>query len=441
MDTFIQYAQLLLSLSILIVLHELGHFIPAKLFGCRVDKFYLFFNPKFSLFKKKIGETEYGIGWVPLGGYVKIAGMIDESMDTDGMKKEPEDWEFRSKPAWQRLIIMVGGVVVNVIVAIVIYGMINLTWGKNFVSLEEINKNGVAVSEYMQKAGFETGDKLLRTDVGTPNSFQEMMNAMLLGEAKEVIVERNGKEVTVPITKKFARAMIKARKSGLIGPRMPFVVDTVMQNSGAAKAGLQSGDYVLTCDGQQVEFFDEVKGLLKGKENKTIPFTVLRGKDTVLLNVSLNENAKMGVGLRGLNIKPEHIEYTSFVKATKDGVKSAVDNIRLQAKSLTWLFDSEIRGYEEVGGFASMAKSFTTEWNWHAFWAMTAGLSAMLALMNILPIPALDGGYVMFILYEIIFRRKPSQRFMERVLMFFILLLFSVMIYVNLTDIVKSHFN
>lgn len=433
----IQVAQLLLSLSFLVVLHELGHFIPAKIFGCRVNSFYLFFNPKFSLFKKKIGETEYGIGWLPLGGYVKIAGMVDESMDTDSLSKEPEPWEFRSKPAWQRLIIMLGGVFVNIVLAILIFGFTTFFWGTDQLPIDQVNVHGVYASEYAEKVGFKTGDKLYKVGANKVEYYNDFMLDIMLKEPKDVTVIRDNKKIIIPIEKSFIKAMVKARKVGLISPRVKFVVESVSKNSGANKAGLKGDDYVVGVNELKIKYYDEMFGFLDSLKGTTVKVKVLRLGIPVVKNVTLDKESKMGVSLRP-PFNFEHVDYNSLGTAFSVGITNSWNLLRIQLKSMAWMFDSEIQGYKGVGGVISMTQIFAPVWDWHSFWSMTATLSVMLAFMNVLPIPALDGGHALFLMYEIIFRRKPSQKFLEKAQVIGMILLLTLMVLANGNDIINA---
>lgn len=437
MEVLIQIAQLILSLSFLVVLHELGHFIPAKIFGCRVNSFYLFFNPKFSLFKKKIGETEYGIGWLPLGGYVKIAGMVDESMDTESLSKDPEPWEFRSKPAWQRLIIMLGGVFVNIVLAILIFGFTTYFWGTDRLPIEQINVHGVYASEYAEKVGFETGDKLYKVGTNKVEYYNDFMLDIMLKEPKNVTVIRDKKEVVIPIEKSFIKAMVKARKVGLFHPRVLLGVDSVFAGTGADKAGLKKGDRIIAYNESHFNFYDEGKGLLKNRNNETVSVTYIRGGDTLLTKVTLDENSLLGF-IPSSPFNLEHIDYNSLGTAFSVGITNSWNLLRIQLKSMAWMFDSEIQGYKGVGGVISMTQIFAPVWDWYSFWTMTATLSVMLAFMNVLPIPALDGGHALFLLYEIIFRRKPSQKFLEKAQIIGMILLLTLMVLANGNDIINA---
>ncbi len=428
MDLLIQIAQLFTSLSLLVILHELGHFIPAKIFGCRVNSFYLFFNPKFSLFKKIFGETAYGIGWLPLGGYVKIAGMVDESMDSKSLEKEPQPWEFRSKPAWQRLIVMLGGVTVNVILAVLIFGFTTYHWGTDKLPLNQISKYGLAVSEAAEKVGFRNGDVPYKVGTKKAKYYRDFMSDIMINNPEDVTVLRNGKKVIIPIDKRFIKAMVVTRKVGLFHPRILLEVDTVLLAKGAFKGGIKKYDRIIAYNNEKFNFFDESKNVLLDKANETIKVTYIRNSDTAFTNVKLDENGLLGFGPK-YSLETEHIDYNSLSEAFSVGNINSYNLLKLQFKSLSWMFDPEIQGYKGVGSFISMTKMFAPVWNWRSFWGMTAMLALMLAFMNVLPRPALDGGHALFLIYEIIFRRKPSQKFLEKSQMVGMVILLTFMVF------------
>lgn len=427
-----QALQLIMILSLLIVLHELGHFIPARLFKTRVEKFYLFFDPWFSLFKFKRGGTEYGIGWLPLGGYVKIAGMIDESMDKEQMKKPPEPWEFRSKPAWQRLIIMVGGVVVNLILGIVIYAMVLFTWGKEILPLENV-KYGIAVDSLAMKMGLKDGDKILSVDGITPDGLHRVPVAIILDQAKSIEVERNGQKLSLPITEEHISMMIGNNKvSPFIEPRFPSEIDSLLPGYNAEKAGLKVGDRVIALNDTATPFQQDVSRFVRSHLGQKVNFTLIRGADTLQLPVQVSASADSLTGFRP-NIEKyltyQKTEY-GFFESFGAGVTEGVDKIHLQIKQIGVLFTVD-KAYQSLGGFYSFGKALDPGWDWKVFWSFAAFLSIVLAFMNILPIPALDGGHVMFLLYELITKRKPNEKVMEYSQYAGMILLLLLMLYAN----------
>ncbi len=427
-----QAFQLLLILSLLIVLHELGHFIPARLFKVRVEKFYLFFDPWFSLFKFKKGDTEYGIGWLPLGGYVKIAGMIDESMDKEQMKKPAEPWEFRSKPAWQRLIIMVGGVVVNLILGVVIYAMVLFTWGKEILPLENV-KYGIACDSLALNIGLKDGDKILSVD----NKFVESLNrvpvAIILDKAKSIQVERDGEKISLPLTEEHISMMIGNNKvSPFIMARFPSEVDSLLPGHNAEKAGLKVGDRIIAVNDTATPWQHDVSRFVRKNLGKSLDFTLVRGADTLILPILVSASVDSLTGFR-----PNEEKYLTYVKTSYGffesfgaGVSEGADKIQMQIKQIGVLFTVD-KAYQSLGGFYSFGKALDPGWDWRVFWSFAAFLSIVLAFMNILPIPALDGGHVMFLLYEIITRRKPNEKVMEYTQYAGMLLLLALMLYAN----------
>lgn len=427
-DFFIRAVQFILSLSILVVLHELGHFIPAKLFKTKVEKFYLFFDVKFSLLKKKIGETTYGIGWLPLGGYVKIAGMIDESMDTQQMESKPQPWEFRSKPAWQRLIIMAGGVIVNVIVGFVIYAMILFTWGKEEVQVHNI-PNGYSVSKVMQSYGFENGDIPVEVNgEKLPNTLN--INRMLLvRNVNNIKVKRqNGNFLTLSVPDSIGNELFRNEQFIAFSPRIEPLVDVVLTNSPAEKAGILSGDKIIAINEKSISFSDEIQ-----LEDKEVLVTILRNSEEKTITLT-PENQKMGVSFSSPKIETTKITY-SFAESIPAGISHGYYTLRDYAVQMKYIFTK--KGVSQVGGFGAMAKMFPTEWNWQRFWEITAMISIILAFMNILPIPALDGGHIVFLLYEMVTRRKPNQKVLEHAQVIGMLLLLGIFLFANLKDVFR----
>ena len=443
----IQVIQFFLSLSLLIVLHELGHFIPAKIFKTRVEKFYLFFDIKFSLFKKKIGETVYGIGWLPLGGYVKISGMIDESMDTEQMQQEPQPWEFRSKPAWQRLIIMLGGVTVNFILAVIIFIGLVYAYGEQYIAADSL-KDGIWVTDKTlgDKLGIQTGDKILTIDGNKVESLSEIIPGFALGN--HFTVERNGevmeKEVPVDVIETFSQDGDKDKIRSLVSYRIPFMVDQVSKGSPNKDSGLEHGDFVTQLNGQPVEYKDQVIPILEKNKGKTIPAVVKRDGNEVELSVKVTQEGTLGVGL---GMTPEEykeagylevktLKYT-FMESIPAGWNKGVKTLADYIKGMKKIFNPDTGAYKEVGGFAAIGGMFPDTWNWPAFWATTAFISIILAFMNILPIPALDGGHVAFLLYEMVTGRKPSDKFLEYAQMIGFFILIALLLFANGNDLYK----
>ena len=434
-EIIIKAAQFFLSLSILIVLHELGHFIPAKLFKTRVEKFYLFFDPYFSLFKKKIGGTEYGIGWLPLGGYVKIAGMIDESMDTEQMQGEPQPWEFRSKPAWQRLIIMLGGVTVNILLAIFIYAMIFNHYGEEYLPVENM-KYGVAVDSLGQELGFKTGDKILTIDGEKPKAFSDIFYKVLVG--KEVTVDRQGTTVKIPVTAEGVKAII-SKKSHFFSPRIPYSVGEIAADFPAAKSTLKKGDKLVGINGKKLTFLDEYITELPKHKNEAITLNVSRDGQQLTVPIQLDSRGKIGVRPGG-GLKDYYDIATKeygFFESFGRGTKEAGNKLSGYIKQFRLLFNTDTGAYKEMGGFLAMGKQFSPTWDWYRFWNFTALLSIIIGFMNLLPIPALDGGHVMFTLWEMITGKKPSDKFLEYAQIAGFVLLLSLLVFANGNDIYK----
>jgi regulator of sigma E protease len=444
MEFVIKLSQFLLSLSILIVLHELGHFIPAKLFKTRVEKFYLFFDVKYSLLKKKIGETEYGIGWLPLGGYVKIAGMIDESMDTEQLEGEPQPWEFRSKPAWQRLIIMLGGVTVNFILAFIIYIGMTFYYGEQYIANDNI-KDGIWVSNpTIEKLGLKTGDKFVSIDGVKIDKFDDINKELFL--AKEVVLSRDGKEVKIKLPQNFISQLMKGKKNSLIDLRIPFVISGHEEKS-PNKNAVKAKDIVININGTPIKYADQVATVLDSLKGKTVEATVLRNEKEVKINLKVNDSAKLGLIFAGRipydnleklgTYKINKLEY-GFVQSIPVGINRGVNELASYGKQLKAIFTPSTGAYKGVGGFGAIFNIFPTTWSWFAFWSITALLSIMLGVMNLLPIPALDGGHVIFLLYEMVSGKKPSDKFLEKAQLVGIVLLIALLLFANGNDIYKA---
>ncbi|SNV46532.1 Regulator of sigma E protease [Chryseobacterium taklimakanense] len=438
--TTAQLFQFFLSISILVVLHELGHFLPAKWFKTKVEKFYLFFDPWFSLVKKKIGDTEYGIGWLPLGGYVKIAGMVDESMDTEQLKKPAEPWEFRSKPAWQRLIIMLGGVTVNFFLAWLIYSALSFFNGEKYHDNAKF-EHGIAVSDEGRKMGLQSGDKILKIDGKVADRFETSTVNMLF--ADEVTVLRNGKEVTFPINENGVADVLKANEAkAYFSPRFTPVVDSILPKSGAASAGLQKGDKITAINGKPVQFFDQLSDELKNLKNQEVPITVFRNNQPLTVNIKVNSEGKLGfapdqkVILSELDKAAVNRKY-SFLEAIPRGFTRTIDVLVMQVKQFKIIFNSTTQGYKKVSGPIGIIKQMPTDINWEFFWSFTAMFSVWLAFLNLIPIPGLDGGHVMFTLWEMITGKPVPQKVLENAQMIGVIFLLGLMILIFGNDIVK----
>jgi len=437
---FVKILQFFLSLSILVIIHELGHFIFAKIFKCKVEKFYLFFDFGFSLFKTKKGETEYGVGWMPLGGYVKIAGMIDESMDKEQMKLPPQPWEFRSKPAIQRLLIMVAGVLMNFILALVIYIGVLYAWGDEYLPTKNV-KYGIEATEVGEKIGFADGDKILSVDHLFVEDFGKITSTIVLNKAKTVQVERNGSVVDVEISEEDIALMLKER---VIGVRVPFslIVESFSKESPAKLAGVVKGDQVLMVNNQSFEFHDQFSTYIKENSGKQVVLTVLRNGQKVDLPVTLSKDGMLGVSWKpsyAQDFEYKTIKY-GFFESIPAGIARGWDKTVEYLKQFKLIFNKTTKGYESLGGFLSIGNVFPGVWDWQAFWSMTAFLSIILGVMNILPIPALDGGHVLFVLYEMITGRKPSDKFLEYAQIVGLSLLLLLVLYANINDIVRFFF-
>ena len=430
MEILIKGAQLLLSLSILVILHELGHFIPAKLFKTRVEKFYLFFNPWFSLVKKKVGDTEYGVGWLPLGGYVKISGMIDESMDTEHTSKEPEPWEFRAKPAWKRLIIMLGGVTVNVILAFFIYVFAFMFWGDQYLPTQNTSY-GVYCDSLGLVAGFENGDKIISLDGKDVKRFKEVVPEIILNDVKTVRVEREGVFVDVSLSEEVKTAMLG--KKNLFELGLPFIIEGFGKNSVIEAVGAQKGDRIISINNQDMRFAQDVFKYVPTLKGDSASIVVDRVGEALTLDVYLPEGV-MGAQLRSPKdlFVFEKAEYTflSAIPASLNKTKTTLNNYLKQFKLIKKSPDS-------VGGFITIGNIFPAVWDWQRFWELTAFLSIMLAVLNVLPIPALDGGHVVFLLYEMVTRRKPHEKVLEYAQITGMILLLALLFYANGNDIVR----
>ena len=444
MEIVIKLSQFLLSLSLLIILHELGHFIPAKLFKTRVEKFYLFFDIKYSLLKKKIGETEYGIGWLPLGGYVKISGMVDESMDKEQMALPPQPWEFRSKPAWQRLIIMLGGVTVNFILAFIIYIGMAFAYGDMYISNSDV-KDGIWIANpVVEKIGLKTGDKVIAVDGNKVDKFYDLNEKILLG--KQVTVERNGsvQDINLPID--FIDKLMKGERISIVELRVPFVVAGVEEDS-PNKTIVQPKDIIVNFNGQPVKYADELFAMMTNLKGQTVPAIVKRDEKEVPIFLKVNDKSKLGIAYAA-RLPYDNLEKLGLYKVSKQeygffesfpvGIEKGQNQLVGYGKQLKMIFNPSTGAYKGVGGFKAIFDIFPKTWSWEIFWSITALLSIMLGVMNLLPIPALDGGHVMFLIYEMVSGRKPSDKFMENAQMVGFVLLISLLLFANGNDIYKA---
>ncbi|MEO6230201.1 MAG: RIP metalloprotease RseP [Ferruginibacter sp.] len=438
-----QVFYLVLSLSILVVLHEFGHYITAKWFGCRVEKFYLFFNPYFSLFKKKIGETEYGIGWLPLGGYVKISGMIDESMDKETMKLPPQPYEFRSKPAWQRLIIMLGGIIVNVLLAFLIYAMVLFIWGEEKVPNASV-KDGIWVQDsVLNDLSLRNGDKIVAIDGKNIEYFEDIQPKLLLG--KSITIERNGQTSNIDMPINFIEKLVESkRRTGmLLMERLPAYVGgySDKDTSNGKRAGLKMLDRITSIDSIPVNYYDDITSIISKKKGEQVALQIDRNGTPLSFNAQVNVDGKIGLPILDFEqydslgvFKVESKRY-GFFEAIPAGVGMALQKLKFYIDQFKLILNPDTGAYKGLGGFKSMGSIFPTQWGqWESFWRLTGFLSIILAFMNLLPIPALDGGHVVFTLVEMITGRKPSDKFLEYAQIVGMVLLFGLMLYANGND-------
>lgn len=442
MDTLIIIFQLLTSLSILVLLHEGGHFLAAKWFKTKVEKFYLFFNPWFELFKFKKGETEYGLGWLPFGGYVKIAGMIDESFDKEQLEGEVQPWEFRAKPAWQRLIIMLGGIIVNVILGIVIYIFIVWIYGSSYIKSDSVT-DGIYVDSLGYEIGLRDGDKILSVGDVAFDKFERgaLVKEVVINQADNIVVERAGKELKIEVDPRFVGELSKHDNKDMVifGPRIPFDVGNVSKDSPADKSGIELGDRIIEVNGQTTQYMHEVRKKLKGNANKSIDLLVLRNHaDSLRFEAAIGEDGMLGVAPSPLtdyfDIQTE--KYT-FAQSIPRGLNKAYNFLADQIKAFGMIFSGKIKAKDSLGSVISIGKMFGTDWDWLRFWNITAMLSLLLAFLNLLPIPGLDGGHVLFVLWEIVTGRKPSDKFLEYATMVGFVLLIGLMIFALGLDILR----
>lgn len=439
MTILIKILQFLLSLSIIVIIHETGHFLFAKLFKTRVEKFYLFFDPWFSLFKRKKGETEYGIGWIPLGGYVKISGMIDESMDREQMKQPPQPYEFRSKPSGQRLMIMIAGVIFNFVSALVIYVCVLYAWGETYLPTSSV-KYGIVTDSIGYSIGLRNGDKIISVDNQKIENFAQITSDIVLNNRKTIQVDRNGEIMNINIPVEFIAQMLKG--SGRIDPRTPFSPYTITsfgKESPAKNAGLLAGDELVGIDGNKFEWFDEFQRYLGFNKSKTVEVNVQRNGQQINIPVTLTPEGTLGVGTsRSYDqiFELKTIKY-GLLASVPAGISKGFNTIGDYLKQFRVIFSKHTKAYESLGGFITIGSIFPGSWDWQSFWNLTALLSIILAVMNILPIPALDGGHVMFLLYEVITGRKPSDKFLEYAQMTGMIILLGLLILANGNDILR----
>ena len=437
MTILIKILQFVLSLSILVIIHEFGHFLLAKLFKTRVEKFYLFFDPWFSLFKLKKGETEYGVGWLPLGGYVKISGMIDESMDREQLKKPPEPWEFRSKPSWQRLLIMTGGVIFNFILAVLIYVSVLFAWGETYLPTANV-KYGIVTDSVGHAIGLRNGDRILTIDGESIDNFYQITPDILLNDRKSIQVERDGKIIDIDIPRDYIKSALKG--FGQIDARTPFgpfVIGGFAKKSPARDAGVMLEDELTGLDSVKFTYFDEFQKYLAENKSRTIMLRILRDGREISIPVKPNEAGKFEIARKYEDFFELRTIRYGLLKSVPAGINKGIKTVGDYLKQFRLLFSKDTKAYESLGGFITIGKIFPGVWDWEAFWNLTAFLSIILAVMNILPIPALDGGHVMFLLFEVITGRKPSDKFLEYAQIAGMVILISLLLFANGNDILK----
>jgi len=437
MTVLIKILQLLLSLSILVIIHECGHFLFARIFKTRVEKFYLFFDWPFAIFKRKWGETEYGVGMIPLGGYVKIAGMIDESMDREQMKQPPQPYEFRSKKAWQRLMIMLGGVFFNFIFALAIYVAVLSVWGETYLAASNV-KYGILTDSTGYAMGLRNGDRIISVDGEPVDNFYAIIPDILLNERKVITVERDSAMVDIPVDRKFVPLLLK--NPDVIDARIPFgpfKIVEVADDSPALRAGLATGDEIIAVDSIPFRWYDEFQGYLASHKGQTVTITVKRNDELVDFPVTTTQAGLLGVVREVGNIFELSTKHYSFFEAIPAGITKGWKTTGDYLKQFKLIFSKDTKAYESLGGFITIGSIFPGKWNWQSFWNLTAFLSLILAVMNILPIPALDGGHVMFLIFEVVTGRKPSDKFLEYAQIAGMIILLALLIFANGNDILK----
>ena len=442
MEILIKVSQFILSLSLIIVLHEFGHYWPAKYFKIKVEKFYLFFDVNFSLFKKKIGETEWGIGWLPLGGYVKIAGMIDESMDKEQMAKPPKSWEFRSKPSWQRLIIMLGGVTVNFIMAIIIYIGLAYSYGSSSISTDSIKDGYLISNPVLLDSGFKTGDRILAVDGEKLSTYSELRKSIIGSTTYKV--DRDGEIIDINLPVDFLGKLSSIDDVSSFELRMPFIIQSVSEESLNKDYDLRQGDIVVSLNGQEIKYADQITTLLKENSNRTIEVELLRDSFRLKKTLNVDKNGNLGI-FHGATVKDivdlGYIEVDqnsySLLESIPIALNKFVSITGFYLEQFVAIFNPSTGAYKGLGGFIAIGNIFPSSWDWQSFWSTTAFLSIMLGVLNLLPIPALDGGHAMFLMYEMISGRKPSDKFMEKVQVIGFIILLSLVIFANGNDIYK----
>ena len=442
MEILIKVSQFILSLSLIIVLHEFGHYWPAKYFKIKVEKFYLFFDVNFSLFKKKIGETEWGIGWLPLGGYVKIAGMIDESMDKEQMAKPPKSWEFRSKPSWQRLIVMLGGVTINFILAIIIYIGLAYSYGSSSISLDSIDDGFVITNPILTEAGFKTGDKIITVDGQELETYSDLRKSIIGSTYYQVERDGNIFEIQLPVD--FLGKLSSSEDMSSFEFRMPFIIQSVSEESLNKDYDIRQGDRIVSVNGQETKYVDQLVPLLEQNSNRTIDVELLRDTFRIKKTLNVNEDGKLGImhgatvqNMVDLDLMKVSNNSYSFLESIVVGTNNFISFMGFYFDQLVAIFNPSTGAYKGLGGFIAIGNIFPSTWDWQSFWNTTALLSVMLGVLNLLPIPALDGGHAMFLVYEMVSGRKPSDKFMETVQVIGFLILLALVIFANGNDIYK----
>ena len=439
MEIAIKVIQFILCFSLLVFVHEMGHFLFAKLFKIRVEKFYLFFNPKFSLFKFNYKGTEYGMGWIPFGGYVSIAGMIDETKDSSKMASEPKDYEFRSKPAWQRLLVMIGGVLMNIITAIVIYIFLSFSQGSQYIKSTDI-VDGYAFTQTAKDLGFKDGDKIISVNGDSYDNYNKYREEIIINDSPLILVQRDGQEVEIRLTNKDVPKLLKDPTIYML--RTPFGIDSIAVGGSMDKAGVLAGDSIISANGKSIKYLDQIHSIAAESKTNGIEFILSRKSNAQIdtLNITPNENGQLGLYTFSRNItdyyKVTKTEY-SFFESIPVGTKRTWDMLGSSIKQVKMTFNPETEAYKSVGSVLSMGSFFPTSWNWVVFWEITALFSVILAIMNMLPIPALDGGHVFFLLIEVITRRKPSDKIMEKAQIIGFYLLMGIIGLAMWNDIVK----
>lgn len=440
--------QLLLGLTILVGLHEFGHFIAARMFGIRVNKFYIFFDflfplpnvLNFALWKKKSGDTEYGLGWFPMGGYVDIEGMIDETTDASKLASEPQPYEFRAKPAWQRLLVMLGGVIVNIILGVLIFWLVTYSNGETKLSMDEVNKLGIVAHPLAEDIGLETGDKIIDISGKPISDFSQVVSSdVLLGENNYYTIDRNGERKEVPIPNDLYNKLSEDEDKSFIDPLQTFTVKEVQAQTPAAEIGLKEGDKIIGLNDSPIDFYNQFVTLAEQNANKEVALSILRNSDTLNLNTTLTEDGKLGFVMEsGLNFDKINLGLgQAFVLGSGRAFSVITDNI----KGFKKIFSGQVKASKALAGPVGIAQKFYGGvWNWGRFWLITGMLSMALAFMNLLPIPALDGGHALILLYEMISGRKPSEKFMERTQQVGMVILLTLLVLIFFNDIVQGFF-